>query len=254
MRSTAEKAVILAIRPEQKTNRIDGLLVDGLAFRLVQAVNPSSRPVTRRTQQARRDATQRVLLDATVSALCELGYVGTTTLEVERRAGVSRGARIHHFPTKAALLASAVDHLYSQLSEHYDEAFGTQTDAATQRAASEHERFRTGLRLLWSIYSRRDYTAVLELQMAARTDAELRQHLRAVGERHRTLAIQAAQRCFPVLEPERALALIETLHAVLVGMLMQRPLATHEQVAEQILTMLDDVFELHLEKARNRRV
>lgn len=196
---------------------------------------------------------QRVLLDATVSALCELGYVGTTTLEVERRAGVSRGARIHHFPTKAALLASAVDHLYSQLSDHYEQAFGAQGEGSQSAAPTDSERFRAGLRLLWSIYRRPDYTAVLELQMAARTDAELREHLRAVGDRHRALAIQAAQRFFPVLEPERALGLIEIVHTALVGMLIQRPLAKNEAVAQQILAMLDDVVELHLGKARHRR-
>ncbi|KAF0162581.1 MAG: TetR family transcriptional regulator, partial [Caulobacteraceae bacterium] len=54
----------------------------------------------RRTQQERRDRTRGALLDATVACLVERGYTGTTTLEVERRAEVSRGARIHHFATK----------------------------------------------------------------------------------------------------------------------------------------------------------
>ena len=212
----------------------------------MQSAPASERPA-RRTQQERRDGTQRVLLDATVSALCELGYAATTTLEVERRAGVSRGARIHHFPTKAALLASAVDHLYSQLSEHYGHAFDS---SSTTR--SDAQRFHSGLRLLWSIYRRPEYCAVLELQMAARTDAELCGHLRVVGERHRKLAIDAASRYFPVLDEERARALIEALHAAMVGMLMQRPLAEGELVEKMILSMLDDLVELHLERARAR--
>jgi hypothetical protein len=109
------------------------------------------------------------------------------------------------------------------------------------------------LRLLWSIYRKPDYAAVLELQMAARTDAELREHLHAVGNRHRALALEAARNFFPVLEPERAHALIETVHAALVGMLMQQPLAESETVAELILSMLDDLVELHLGKARVSR-
>ncbi|HEX2677037.1 MAG TPA: TetR/AcrR family transcriptional regulator [Polyangiales bacterium] len=213
----------------------------------MESTSPSDRPA-RRTQQERRDGTQRALLDATVSALCELGYGGTTTLEVERRARVSRGARIHHFPTKAALLASAVDHLYNQLSDHYEQAFGSPVEGL-----SDAERFRHGLRLLWSIYRKPDYAAVLELQMAARTDAELREHLRVVGDRHRLLAIAAAHKFFPVLEDERALSLIETVHASMVGMLIQSPLAESVAVGEMILAMLDDLVELHLGKARVSR-
>jgi AcrR family transcriptional regulator len=35
----------------------------------------------------------------------------TTTIETARRAGLSRGAQLHHFPTKAELLTAAVEHL-----------------------------------------------------------------------------------------------------------------------------------------------
>src|SRR5262245_24013110 len=103
----------------------------------------------RRTQQERREATRTALMRATVECLVELGYSATTTLEVERRAGVSRGARIHHFATKAVLLASAVDHLYGQLGDHYEQAFGH-----AQPGATDAERLSSGLRLLFSVYRR----------------------------------------------------------------------------------------------------
>src|SRR6476659_72106 len=64
-----------------------------------------------RTQQQRRDETRRALLDAAVESLIEVGFSRTTTLEVQRRAEVSRGALLHHFPSKAELLVAAVDHL-----------------------------------------------------------------------------------------------------------------------------------------------
>src|SRR5437773_8551518 len=64
-----------------------------------------------RTQQQRRDETRRALLDAAVESLIEVGFSRTTTLEVQRRADVSRGALLHHFPSKAELLVAAVDHL-----------------------------------------------------------------------------------------------------------------------------------------------
>src|SRR5258705_13539848 len=64
-----------------------------------------------RTQQQRREETRRALLDAAVESLIEVGFARTTTLEVQRRAEVSRGALLHHFPSKAELLVAAVAHL-----------------------------------------------------------------------------------------------------------------------------------------------
>ena len=208
----------------------------------------SSTDRPRRTQQERRDATRRTLLAATVGCLCDLGYGGTTTLEVERRAGVSRGARIHHFPTKAALLASAVDHLYSALSDQYEHAFGR-----SDGALPDSERFRKGLRVLWSIYKQHDYTAVLELNMAARTDAELRARLRSVAARHRDLALDAATRYFPSIGPERSRALIEAIHAALSGLLLQRNVADRGECAlveDLVLGLLDELVALDLDTLR----
>src|SRR2546422_865240 len=67
--------------------------------------------VAPRTQQQRRDETRRAILDAAVDTLIELGYARTTTLEVQRRAELSRGALLHHFPSKAGLLAATIEHL-----------------------------------------------------------------------------------------------------------------------------------------------
>ncbi|MHB1802402.1 MAG: TetR/AcrR family transcriptional regulator, partial [Actinomycetes bacterium] len=53
-------------------------------------------------------STRRRILDATLLTLVERGHAGTTTLAVQRRAGVSRGALLHYFPTRADLLVAAV--------------------------------------------------------------------------------------------------------------------------------------------------
>jgi AcrR family transcriptional regulator len=54
---------------------------------------------------------RHALLEAAVDSLVELGFARTTTLEVQRRAGVSRGALLHHFPSKAELLVATIAHL-----------------------------------------------------------------------------------------------------------------------------------------------
>jgi AcrR family transcriptional regulator len=55
----------------------------------------------REPQQDRSRVTRKRLLEATVRCLAELGWSGTTVLVVAERAGVSRGAAQHHFPTSS---------------------------------------------------------------------------------------------------------------------------------------------------------
>jgi AcrR family transcriptional regulator len=203
---------------------------------------PHTEPRARRTQAERRSQTRRVLLEATIASLVERGYAATTTLEVERRASVSRGARLHHFPSKAALLAAACDHLYDQLSTHYADAFAT-----NPRRKSERQRLRAGLRQLWDVYRHPSYFAVLELGSAARSDPELRQRLAAMRLRHRQLALEAAQQFFPALG-SHALRLIETIHASFVGLLSQAGVEPDEQAASLVLSTLEDAVMQELQR------
>src|SRR5689334_5886388 len=130
----------------------------------------------RRTQAERTATTRARLLDAALECLVELGYGGTTTTEVADRAGVSRGAQLHHFPTRAALVAAAAEHLYARLTADYQAGFA----ALSPRA----DRLRAAVDLLWSMFTRRHFAAVGELYTAARTDAELRAHLAPIAARH----------------------------------------------------------------------
>lgn len=119
--------------------------------------------VTRRTQEERSSATREKLLDATVECLIELGYGGTTTTEIVRRAGVSRGAQVHHFRTKAELVRSAVAHLATKREQELRSEFATLRRGDVSGAID----------LLWSGYAGPLFAAVLELIVAARTDDEL---------------------------------------------------------------------------------
>ena len=141
------------------------------------------------TQAERSAATQAKLLDAALDCLVELGYAGTTTTVVAERAGVSRGAQLHHFPTRAALVAAAVEHLYGRMTAEYQRGFA----ALAPRA----ERLRAAIRLLWSMYTSRHFPAVIELFTAARSDAELRAHLEPIAARHVRNVHRLAHEYFP---------------------------------------------------------
>lgn len=121
-----------------------------------------------RTQQQRRDETRRALLDAAVESLIEVGFARTTTLEVQRRAAVSRGALLHHFPSKAELLVAAIAHLA--------EMRATELVRLSALLPTEGGRARTDavLDLLWQCFSGTFFQVAMELRTAARTDPELR--------------------------------------------------------------------------------
>jgi AcrR family transcriptional regulator len=104
-------------------------------------------------------------LDATIDCLVELGWSGTSTTEVVRRAGVSRGAQVHHYPSKEDLVVAAVEHLCTRRMEEYRSAFGGLPVEKRTPGAS--------IDLLWSMWSGPMLGVWLELAIAARTQPAL---------------------------------------------------------------------------------
>ena len=122
-------------------------------------------------QQDRSRLTQRRLHDATVECLIEVGWAATTTTLVAERAGVSRGAQLHHYPTKAALVLAAVEHLIRRRGEEL------QAEAATLPSLPSVQRVDRVVDLLAATFTGPLFAAALELWVAARTDPSLREAL-----------------------------------------------------------------------------
>ena len=119
----------------------------------------------RRTQEMRSSETQGKILDATVACLIESGYSGTSTPEVCRRAGMSRGALLHHFPTKTELVVKAVAHLAALRAEEIRDG--------ARRMAGKSDPLEAVFELMWMAFSGPLFHAALELWVAARSDEEL---------------------------------------------------------------------------------
>ena len=131
-------------------------------------------------QAERRRITRGKLLDATIDSLIDLGYARTTTVEVGERTGLSRGAQLHHFPSKVDLLVAAIEHLADERSKDFE----TELEA---RFAQGDDPVDAMVDVLWVMFSDPIYWATIELMVAARTDPELLEKLqgfeRSLGSR-----------------------------------------------------------------------
>lgn len=171
----------------------------------------------RRTQQERRSATQTRLLEATAEALADLGWAGLSTTEVSRRAGVSRGAQQHHYPTKMALVAAALEHLLTRLRQEYKQAYAALPDDRRNVAGA--------LDLFWEMLREPPARALLELALAGRTDESLRELSANLNERVVAIIKEVFHELFPEsLPPEMVDTTIRALFALLVGLSLQNAL------------------------------
>lgn len=138
-----------------------------------------------RTQSQRSDTTRALILNAAVECLVADGYERTTTVSVQSRAGVSRGRLLHQFPSRAALLVAAAQHLASaHIAEM--EQWITSPDV---RPDDDGERCDQATGLLWETFDQPYFWAAMELWNAARTDPNLRSEL-LVTERQLGRAIE----------------------------------------------------------------
>lgn len=201
------------------------------------------------TQRERRDLTTTKILEAAAACLVECGYSGTTTVEVCRRAGVSRGALLHHFPTRDSLVAAAVEHLvHTRASEFRDALAGTppESDLGTK--------VEFAIDSLWEIFRGPTVAAWIELMVAARTDPLLRKHLSLV-ERLLDREIEdavarlfdPADRVGPDFTRVAPRYLIALLHGLALAQMADAERA-HE-VADDVLAATKQVARLVLESA-----
>lgn len=123
--------------------------------------------MARQPQQDRSRATRQRLLEAAIECLAELGWAGSTVAVVAERAGVSRGAAQHHFPTREDLFAAAVDYVTEVrtgwIREH-------SADLPAGR-----ERTRAVVDLVVRMYTGQVFRAALHLWVAASSDEQLRE-------------------------------------------------------------------------------
>jgi AcrR family transcriptional regulator len=130
-------------------------------------VSTATAASARAPKQDRSRATRQRLLEAAVDCLAEVGWSGSTVAVVAERAGVSRGAAQHHFPTREDLFTAAVEHVAVQRRAELDAR-------AAALPASGPRRNEAVVRMLVGLYTTPLFRAALQLWVAVSTDDQLR--------------------------------------------------------------------------------
>ncbi|MEM6415459.1 MAG: TetR/AcrR family transcriptional regulator [Pseudomonadota bacterium] len=204
----------------------------------------NEKPV-RRTQAQRSQEMRERLIEAAITVLEHDGYSAASVNRVVDVAGVSKGAYLHHFPTKHQLIVAVGDAL---LYEKYR--------SAGDLMLSVHEannRFAHVVRYLWRDISTSRYGQVLlELLQACRADKNLVDALRPLIERYEPLFQHAFSHYFEPVDGR-----IEALHEVnrivtwcLRGMLLDDILGRDKEFFDRHVEMLIVIVSPYI-KARN---
>jgi len=120
-------------------------------------------------QSQKSAMTRNRILEAAIDCFIKLGYTNVTTAKVADFAGVSRGAMLHHFPSKTELIQAAVEFLHDKLLKQY-----THKVSLIPASLEGKERRRAGLDAYWSYLNDDLFKAYHELCVAGRTDNELK--------------------------------------------------------------------------------
>lgn len=140
--------------------------------------------------QAQKSAsTRNQIIEAAIKCFIQLGYARTTTTVIANRAGLSRGAMLHHFPSKRDVVRAAIEYLHAKRLKAFRRSMS--------KLDPSEDHIRLGVESYWSHVKHPMFVAFFELTVAARTDPELAEILRPVQESFEREWYQSSLELFP---------------------------------------------------------
>ncbi len=200
---------------------------------MVNAMDSAADPSGWQAQKSA--ATRRLILDSAIRRFVELGYARTTTTAIAEEAGLSRGAMLHHFPSKIDVVKGAIEYLHSKRLKAFRRAMSRPIDPT-------EDRIMLAVRAFWEHVQHPMFVAFFELSVAARTDPELAAILRPSQEAFEREWYATARDVFPEWEnagPQFDLAL-NLSRFVLEGMAVSFMTQADAAQGERLLVYLAD--------------
>jgi len=146
-------------------------------------------PAARKLRRKRSPETRQEIIDATIECFLEIGYARTTTTEIAKMAGYTRGAVQHYFPTTEHVLKASINHLTRSWLDSYMAAAGN--------APPGTDFIDWAVDTLWQFVNDRKFVAWQELVFASRTDKGLRRIIRPAAAKFERLRRDMGQANFP---------------------------------------------------------
>lgn len=182
------------------------------------------------------------LLDATITCLERDGYAATSISRIVAEAKVSRGAHLHHFESKAALIQAAAERLMLTIFKRLGRV--------SRSVRKDEDRLASLVRSLWKdVFLSKDGAVVLELMIAARTDDELARQLHDLMAKVRDLYALAAQHYFQT-KPGAPMAVEDIFFLTqwqLRGMLLDRSIVRDPSLFEHYIGKWIDLVDRYIE-------
>lgn len=194
----------------------------------------------RRTQNERSEAMRQRLLDATLQCLQTDGYAGTTVSRIIEVAKVSRGAPLHHFPSKAALISAAAKQLAQKIY--------IQMGKAVLRLDVSDDRLHDLIYTSWKeVFNQPEHIALNELLRASQHDRELAAIMQKLWTAsYKTLTGAAEHYLEPLNEKEDVGQYMVLTQWMLRGMAMDLHLVENAGLYDHYLRLWSKVLALHL--------
>ncbi|WP_230198387.1 TetR/AcrR family transcriptional regulator [Luminiphilus syltensis] len=191
--------------------------------------------------QAEKSAmTRKAIIDAAITCFVERGYTRTTTALIAAQAGVSRGAMMHHFPSRFAVLQAVVSHLHATRLMEYRELMQNIDDP---EAALERESIRKSVVAAWKYVNLPSFVAYEELRAASRTDAELGDIIADVEKDFDRQFLQTVKTVFPHWTKVQSLeAAHDLVQFVMQGMANSHMGSQKKKRADRVIDLVTDTL------------
>ena len=213
-----------------------------------KSVAPSAKRPKRNEKgwQAEKSAmTRSAILEATIQCLLELGYANTTTALIANNAGLSRGAMMHHFPSRMSVMRSVIDYLHGRRLQEYRDLMA---DIDDPKQSLSQDAFTKSVESAWRYVNLPSFFAYQELLTASRTDFELLKVIEPVEKDFEKQFLDTAKAVFPHWEN---VARLEGAHDM-VQFLMKGMALSHmtvrktertKHVKAYLTTILTDIYQ-----------
>lgn len=210
---------------------------------LFPSLDETGKPA-QRWQQQKAARTRQAILEAASQCLIERGYSGLTTVEIIERAKVSRGAMHHHFTNRAELLSGLIDYVLHRrlerfLADYIAQIQGSHRSDAVAVATEVH----------WNSLKAPEFTAFLELMMAARTDQQMADLLIPATKAFENEWMAEMKRAMPQQAgyPEAMLLANDLASAMHLGLLLNSPFMDSDgrktAVRNRLTRLIESLYE-----------